>query len=89
MQKQSGRLWFVSRKRYILAHCRRRQCNWLCISSEERKMDMRKIYENPEVEIVSFEAMEQIALLAPRSGDDTDLGDGPIVSGSVGDRGDY
>ena len=50
---------------------------------------MRKIYENPEVEIVSFEAMEQIALLAPRSGDDTDLGDGPIVSGSVGDRGDY
>lgn len=50
---------------------------------------MRKIYESPEAEIVSFEAMEQIALLTPRAGDDTAIGEDPKVSGSVGDRGDY
>ena len=50
---------------------------------------MRKAYESPEVTLVSFEAMERIALLAPRSGNDTDLGDGPIVSGGIGDREDY
>lgn len=50
---------------------------------------MKKVYESPEVTLVSFEAMESIALLAPRSGSDTDLGDGPTMSGSVGDRGDY
>ena len=50
---------------------------------------MRKVYESPEVEIVSFEAMEQIALLTPRAGDDTEIGKDPILSGTVGDRGDY
>lgn len=50
---------------------------------------MRKVYESPEAEIVSFEAMEQLALLKPRSGDSTDTGNNPTISGSVGDREDY
>ena len=50
---------------------------------------MRKVYESPEAQIVSFEAMEQLALLSPRSGEpNTDLNDAPSVSGSVGGRGD-
>ena len=50
---------------------------------------MAKIYESPEAEVVSFEALEQLALLAPRSGEpSTDLGKAPGVSGSVGGRGD-
>jgi hypothetical protein len=49
---------------------------------------MRKIYESPEAQIVSFEAMEQLALLSPRGGDSTDVGEAPSVSGSVGGRGD-
>ena len=50
---------------------------------------MRKVYETPEVEIVTFAAMEQLALLTPRAGEDsTDLGKVPSVSGSVGGRGD-
>ncbi len=50
---------------------------------------MRKIYESPQAEIVSFEALEQIALLTPRAGDETDLGGGPgNATGSVGGRGD-
>ena len=53
-------------------------------------MKMRKVYESPEAEVVSFEAMEQLALLAPRGADGTtDVGGkGPSASGSVGDRGD-
>lgn len=51
---------------------------------------MRKVYESPEVEIVSFEAMEQLALLTPRADDTTEVGGAaPKLSGSVGDRGDY
>ena len=48
---------------------------------------MRKVYESPEAEVVSFEAMEQLALLAPRGADGTtDVGGkGPSASGSVGD----
>ncbi len=50
---------------------------------------MRKVYESPEVEIVNFEAMEQLALLQPRAGEDSsEVGKNPNVSGSVGDRGD-
>lgn len=50
---------------------------------------MKKLYESPEAEAVSFEALEQVALLAPRTGDTTDLGGNtPGISGSVGDRGD-
>ena len=49
---------------------------------------MRKVYESPEVEIVSFEAMEQLALLTPRADESTEVGDAPGVSGSVGNRGD-
>ena len=51
---------------------------------------MRKVYESPEVEIVSFEAMEQLALLTPRANDDdnTGVGANPGVSGSIGGRGD-
>ena len=50
---------------------------------------MRKTYESPEAEVVSFEAMEQLALLKPRSGESVEVGDAPGVSGSVGGRGDY
>ena len=50
---------------------------------------MCKVYESPEAEVVSFEAMEQLALLKPRSGDNTELGANPNISGSVGYRGDY
>ena len=49
---------------------------------------MRKIYESPEAEIVSFEAVEQLALLRPRDGESTEIGNAPGVSGSVGGRGD-
>lgn len=49
---------------------------------------MRKVYESPEAEIVSFEAMEQLALLQPRSGETTGVGANPNLSGSVGGRGD-
>ena len=50
---------------------------------------MAKIYESPVAEVVSFEAMEQLALLAPRGGNpSTDLDDAPGISGSVGGRGD-
>ena len=49
---------------------------------------MRKVYESPEAQVVSFEAMEQLALLSPRGSNDTDIGDAPSVSGSVGGRGD-
>ena len=49
---------------------------------------MAKKYESPEAEVVSFEAMEQLALLAPRTGETTDIGKAPGVSGSVGGRGD-
>ena len=50
---------------------------------------MAKIYESPVAEVVSFEAMEQLALLAPRGNNpSTDLTDAPGISGSVGGRGD-
>ena len=49
---------------------------------------MRNVYESPEAQIVSFEAMEQLALLTPRAGEETDVGRAPGVSGSVGGRGD-
>ena len=47
-----------------------------------------KKYERPEVEIVTFEALEQLALLSPKKGETTDIGKAPGVSGSVGGRGD-
>lgn len=51
---------------------------------------MRKVYETPEVEIVTFAAMEQLALLTPRADDPSDgVGKAPGVSGAVGERGDY
>ena len=50
---------------------------------------MRKVYETPEVEIVSFAAMEQLALLTPSTKEgNTEIGKAPSVSGSVGERGD-
>ncbi|MBR4863847.1 MAG: hypothetical protein IKU07_04660 [Oscillospiraceae bacterium] len=49
---------------------------------------MRKVYETPEVEIVTFAAMEQLALLTPRADENTEVGKAPGVSGSVGGRGD-
>lgn len=51
---------------------------------------MRKVYETPEVEIVTFAAMEQLALLTPstKEGESTDLGKAPGISGDVGGRGD-
>jgi hypothetical protein len=49
---------------------------------------MAKIYESPEAEVVSFEALEQLALLSPRNGETTDIGKTPGVSGSVGGRGE-
>ena len=49
---------------------------------------MRKIYESPEAEIVTFAAMEQLALLPERNGN-MDPGDGPTMSGEVGDREDW
>ena len=53
-------------------------------------MFMRKVYETPEIEIVTFAAMEQLALLTPRADDNnTEVGGkAPSVSGSVGGRGD-
>ena len=53
---------------------------------------MRKVYESPIVEIVSFEAMEQLALLSPRGeGPSTDIGgsSGPTMSGGVTDRSEF
>ncbi len=49
---------------------------------------MRKTYESPEAEIVTFAAMEQLALLKERNGN-TNVGDGPTMSGNVGDREDW
>ena len=46
---------------------------------------MRKIYESPEAEVVTFAAMEQLALLPERNGE-TNVGDGPTMSGDVGNR---
>lgn len=49
---------------------------------------MRKFYESPEAEIVSFEAMEQLALIPERG--NTGVGDDDvIISGGVGDREDW
>ena len=49
---------------------------------------MRKIYESPEAQIVSFEAEEQLALLTPRADGNTDIDNNPEAVGSVGGRGD-
>lgn len=50
---------------------------------------MRNNYERPEAQIVDFAAMEQLALLQPRVGGETDLGGGNGgMTGSVGGRGD-
>ena len=49
---------------------------------------MRKIYESPEAQIVSFEAQEQLALLTPRADGSTDINNNPDAEGSVGSRGD-
>ena len=49
---------------------------------------MAKKYERPEAEVVTFEALEQLALLSPKKGETTDIGKAPGVSGSVGGRGD-
>lgn len=48
---------------------------------------MRKVYETPEIEVVSFAAMEQLALLTPRD-NSTEVGKVPGTTGSVGGRGD-
>ena len=49
---------------------------------------MRKVYESPEAEVVTFAAMEQLALLQERS-NETDVDKGPGVSGGVTDREDF
>jgi hypothetical protein len=49
---------------------------------------MRKIYESPEAEVVTFAAMEQLALLQG-SENESDIGKGPGVSGGVTDREDF
>lgn len=49
---------------------------------------MRKIYESPEAEVVTFAAMEELALLPERNGT-VEPGDGPTISGGVGDREDW
>jgi len=46
---------------------------------------MRKIYERPEAEVVTFAAMEQLALLPERS-NETNMDGGPTLSGGVSDR---
>ena len=56
----------------------------LCLSS----CGLYKKYERPEAEVVTFEALEQLALLSPKKGETTDIGKAPGVSGSVGGRGD-
>ena len=49
---------------------------------------MRMTYERPEAEIVSFAALEQLALLEGRAGE-TDVGKDPSVSGGVTEREDF
>lgn len=48
---------------------------------------MRKIYETPVAEVVSFAAMEQLALLERSLDEETNIVSGPLTpGGSVADR---
>ena len=52
---------------------------------------MRKVYESPEAEVVSFTAMEQLALLPTRGNEsnETNVDKGPGVSGGVTGRDEW
>lgn len=53
---------------------------------------MRKMYETPVAEVVSFAALERIAVNERARDDETNLDNGSVVptpGGDVGGRGDY